>query len=79
MATLNSSLKHRRKRETPFDRRLLWLVLGSGAPAIATAMTLLCVDDFTTRTRCARPTTASRSRSGYCIGPTVATEDRGSA
>jgi len=51
VATLNSSPKPRRKHETPFDRRLLWLVLGSGAPAIATAMTLLCVDDFTTRTR----------------------------
>jgi two-component system, NtrC family, nitrogen regulation sensor histidine kinase NtrY len=46
-----SNPKPRRKPETPFDRRLLWLVLGSGAPAIATAMTLLCVDDFTTRTR----------------------------
>ena len=42
---------HRLKHETPYDQRLLWLVLGSGAPAIATAMTLLLVDDFTTRTR----------------------------
>ena len=52
MAPPNSSPSpHRPKREIAFDQRLLWLVLGSGAPAIATAMTLLLVDDFTTRTR----------------------------
>lgn len=52
MAPPNSSPQPRRPtREIAFDQRLLWLVLGSGAPAIATAMTLLCVDDFTTRTR----------------------------
>lgn len=49
--TSSNPKPRRRKHETPFDRRLLWLVLGSGAPAIATAMTLLLVDDFTTRTR----------------------------
>jgi nitrogen fixation/metabolism regulation signal transduction histidine kinase len=46
-----SSPKLRRKPETPFDRRLLWLTLGTGAPAVAVAMTLLFVDDFSDRTR----------------------------
>ena len=46
----NTSRRHR-KQETPFDRRLLWLTLGSGAPAVVVAMTLLFVDDFSDRTR----------------------------
>lgn len=51
MSPTPSSPKPRRKPETPFDRRLLGLVLASGLPAVATAMTLLFVDEFTTRTR----------------------------
>ncbi len=46
-----TSPQRRRKSETPFDRRLLWITLASGAPAVATAMTLLLVDEFTARTR----------------------------